>query len=161
MKRTATVLLWLVIVFEVLYTVASAVILLVSCCSWEGERMLGMGGMGWAPIIYQAICVLIPGFVKVITAIILLILSALKGKKIFFEVLVIVLFSGIAVILAVPMDIIYFSVTERLRYSIMVVEVMQRITAGMGYISVLNVIPTTLLPVAAAFCIAHKKFVKQ
>lgn len=161
MKRTATILLSLSIVSEVLCFLAAVIILFVSCTSRGGRHVFTYFDEAWWPIAYQSVRVLLPICVSVISAIILLILTVLKKKSILPIIIVSIACLVITALLTTGTDAIYLMFTASRRISLSVAEYSHNINMCMASASVLHLIPTILVPVAAVFGIAHKKYVQQ
>lgn len=161
MKKTATIMSWLIIVFEVLYLVAIGIVTLINLCNIEGRIVLDHPELSGYLQIYHLLRVLIPVVCVTIAAIVLLVVSAFKSKKIVFEVGVIIVFSGIAAILLIPVDVVYMSLINARSYEATHIYLSHYLTTSLNAVSVLHMIPMVMLPVAAACSIVHKKFAKQ
>lgn len=161
MKKAATIMSWLIIVFEVLYLVAVGIATLINMGNTEGRIVLNHPELSGYLQIYHLLRVLIPVVCVTIAAIVLLVVSAFKSKKIVFEVGVIIVFSGIAAILLIPVDVVYMSLINARSYEVTHIYLSLYLTTSLNAVSVLHMIPMVMLPVAAACSIVHKKFAKQ
>lgn len=161
MKKTATIMSWLIIVFEVFYLVAIGIVTLINMGNTEGRIVLNRPELSGYLQIYHLLRVLIPVVCVTIAAIVLLVVSAFKSKKIVFEVGVIIVFSGIAAILLIPVDVVYMSLINARSYEVTHIYLSHYLTTSLNAVSVLHMIPMVMLPVAAACSIVHKKFVKM
>ena len=161
MKKAATIMSWLIIVFEVLYLVAIGIVTLINLCNIEGRIVLNRPELSGYLQIYHLLRVLIPVVCVTIAAIVLLVVSAFKSKKIVFEVGVIIVFSGISAILLIPFDAVYMSLINARIYETTHIYLSHYLTTSLNAVSVLHMIPMVMLPVAAACSIVHKKFVKM
>lgn len=161
MKKAATIMSWLIIVFEALYLVAVGIATLINMGNIEGRIVLNRPELSGYLQIYHLLRVLIPVVCVTIAAIVLLVVSAFKSKKIVFEVGVIIVFSGIAAILLIPFDAVYMSLINARINETTHIYLSHYLTTSLNAVSVLHMIPMVMLPVAAACSIVHKKYVKM
>ncbi len=159
MKRTATILLWVTIVFEILYSLIGSVITVYNV--FFNEEVYGLE---MPEIIYvisrSALQIWVPASLVAVGAVVMLILMATKSKNIIPEVIALVLYSGLGSILLIPMEVISHIVDEEYWVAYFTSDVSMYIQSGLNYAAIFYYVPMILLPVAIAFLIAYKKYVK-
>lgn len=158
MKKVVTILLWVAIIFQVLYVIGAIPVTLIALFGDKYMKVRAMEAL--FPTLKFDLVVVFEAACKIIGAIVLLTVMAAKKKNIVVEIIAIVLFSGIGTLLLIPENLIIKLISESSFYlGIYGPMVYQRLSEGFDYIAVLNVVPTVLIPVAAAFSIAYKKYV--
>lgn len=159
MKRTATILLWGAIVFEVLYSLLGSVI--VAYNTFFNEDVYGLDTVETIYVLSRsALQIWVPAACVAVGAVVMLILMATKSKSIIPEIIALVIYSGLGSILLIPMEVIANMVDKEYWVSYFTSDVCMYIQSGLNYVSIFYYVPMILLPVAIAFSIAYKRYVK-
>ena len=105
MKRTATILLWVAIVFEVLYSLLGSVI--VAYNTFFNEDVYGLEPVETIYVLSRsALQIWVPAACVAVGAVVMLILMATKSKSIIPEIIALVVYSGLGSILLIPMEVV-------------------------------------------------------
>ena len=160
MKRTATILLWIAIVFEVLYSLIGSVITVYNVFFNDEVYSLETSEIIYV-ISRSALQIWVPASLVAVGAVVMLLLMVSKSKNIIPEIIMLVLYSGLGAIMLIPMEVVSHIVNEEYWVAYFASEVIMYIQTGLNYVATFYYVPMILLPVAIAFMIAYKKYVKE
>ena len=160
MKRTATILLWVAIVFEVLYSLIGSVITVYNVFFNDEVYSLETSEIIYV-ISRSALQIWVPASLVAVGAVVMLLLMVSKSKNIIPEIIMLVLYSGLGAIMLIPMEVVSHIVNEEYWVVFFTTDVITYIQTGLNYVATFYYVPMILLPVAIAFMIAYKKYVKE
>lgn len=160
MKRTATILLWVAIVFEVLYSLIGSVITVYNV--FFNDEVYGLQMSEIIYVISRSVLqIWVPASLVAVGAVVMLFLMVSKSKNIIPEIIMLVLYSGLGAIMLIPMEVVSHIVNEEYWVVFFTTDVITYIQTGLNYVATFYYVPMILLPVAIAFMIAYKKYVKE
>lgn len=160
MKRTATILLWVAIVFEVLYSLIGSVIMVYNVFFNDDVYRLETSEIIYV-ISRSVLQIWVPASLVAVGAVVMLFLMVSKSKNIIPEIIMLVLYSGLGAIMLIPMEVVSHIVNEEYWVAFFTTDVITYIQTGLNYVATFYYVPMILLPVAIAFMIAYKKYVKE
>ena len=160
MKRTATILLWIAIVFEVLYSLIGSVITVYNV--FFNDEVYSLETSEIIYVISRSVLqIWVPASLVAVGAVVMLLLMVSKSKNIIPEIIMLVLYSGLGAIMLIPMEVVSHIVNEEYWVVFFTTDVITYIQTGLNYVATFYYVPMILLPVAIAFMIAYKKYVKE
>lgn len=160
MKRTATILLWVAIVFEVLYSLIGSVITVYNV--FFNDEVYSLETSEIIYVISRSVLqIWVPASLVAVGAVVMLFLMVSKSKNIIPEIIMLVLYSGLGAIMLIPMEVVSHIVNEEYWVVFFTTDVITYIQTGLNYVATFYYVPMILLPVAIAFMIAYKKYVKE